>query len=133
MKLFAGLILALCLISSTMYAQQGKPGGGGGWGKATPEERATRLTEMMKENLKLTAAQEPKVAAINLKYAKKNEEIRSIADTAQQRKTFNATNKQRETEMKAVLTADQFKMYQKQMEELKARRGMGGGPKDGKR
>ena len=125
MKLFAGLILALCLMSYSMYAQQGKPGGG--WGKATPEERATRLTEMMKENLKLTAAQEPKVAAINLKYAKKNEELRSIADTAQQRKTFNSTNKQRETEMKAVLTADQFKMYQKQMEEMKAHRGMGGG------
>jgi Spy/CpxP family protein refolding chaperone len=103
-----------------MFAQQGEPKGGGG--NASPEDRAKRLTLMMKDNLSLTAAQEPKVADINLKYAKKNEEIRKIADTTARRKTFQSTNKQKDAELKAILTPEQFKTYLKLAEEMKARR-----------
>ena len=109
------------MLTSSVFAQQGQKGGGPG--AAKPEDRAKRLTEMMKESLKLTPAQEPKIASINLKYAKKNEEIKSIADTSLQRKTFQSTNKQREAELKTVLTPDQFKSYLKQVEEMKSRRG----------
>lgn len=112
--------MALSILStSALFAQKQGPGG---YGKATPEERAKRQTEMMKENLSLTPAQEPKVSAINLKYAKKMEDVRKIADTAVQRKTFQNLNKQKDGELKAVLTADQFKSYLKQVEEMKARR-----------
>lgn len=114
-------VTALFLFSSTtIFAQQQGPGKG--YGKATPEERAKRQTEMMKENLSLTAAQEPKVSAINLKYANKMEDVRKITDTAVMRKTAQNLNKQKEGELKAILTADQFKSYLKQVEEMKARR-----------
>lgn len=112
------------LLSSVMVlqAQHGQKNGGG-WANATPEERAKRLTGMMKDQLSLTEKQEPRIADINLKYAKKNEDARKIADTAARRKAMTAINSQRELEYKAVLTATQFKTYQKLAEELKARRG----------
>jgi hypothetical protein len=126
------LILFVFFITSSgiAFAQHdgtGKGGGtgggtGGGYGNATPEERASRLTSMMKEQLKLTAAQEPKVSAINLKYAKKNQELKAVADTAQRRKTATAIETARDGELKAVFTASQYKDYLKLKEEMKARR-----------
>jgi periplasmic protein CpxP/Spy len=112
------LIILFAISLTTIYAQHP----GSGMGNATPEQRATRLTERMKEDLKLTAAQEPKVAAINLKFAKSMENIKKIADTAAQRKIFDGLNKQKETELKGILTADQLKLYQKMVEEMMARR-----------
>ena len=113
------LLAILTMISTTTFAQGP---GGGGRGGATPEERAKRQTDMMKENLSLTAKQEPKVSAINLKYANKMEDVRKIADTAVQRKTAQNLQTQKEGEFKAILTADQFKAYLKMVEEMKARR-----------
>jgi len=118
---FTGIIVALiAMFSMTAMAQQGQKGGGRGG--ATPEERANRQTEMMKDKLSLTAAQEPKVSAINLKYAKKMEDVRAIADTAARRKTALKLNDQKNGELKVVLTADQYKSYLKQVEEMKAHR-----------
>ncbi|MEI6434493.1 MAG: hypothetical protein WCP32_06585 [Bacteroidota bacterium] len=118
---FAVGFLTVMLISVTsVYAQENPMGKGKG--KASPEDRAKRQTEMMMENLKLTPAQEPKVAAINLKYAKKNEEARKITDTTIQRTTLQSNNKLKETELKGILTPEQLKTYQKQVEEMKARR-----------
>ena len=115
--------LLIAMLSLNLYAQQGKKGSD--FIKATPEERAKRLTEMMKENLKLTTVQEPKVSAINLKYGKKNEEVKKISDTTLQRKTLKENNKLKDAELKGVLTPEQFTAYLKQMEALKARaRGM---------
>jgi hypothetical protein len=109
----------LAIIGFQVNAQQ--PGGGG----RTPEERATMLTEMMKEQLSLTSAQEPKVKAINLKYANKMQDVRKMTDTAAQRKLTESLNKQKDGELKTVFTADQFKNYQKLMAEFKARRQQG--------
>jgi periplasmic protein CpxP/Spy len=114
------LFVMINLMSLSLAAQQGK--NGGGYGGATPEERAKRQTDMMKESLSLTAVQEPKISAINLKYAKKMEDVRKVADTAARRKSVQNLNKQKEGELKAILTADQFKSYLKQVEEMKARR-----------
>jgi len=72
--------------------------------------------------LNLTAAQEPKVADINLKYAKKMEDVRKISDTAVQHKTSKNIQSQKEKEMKGILTDTQFKEYQKMMEEMRNRR-----------
>ncbi len=118
---FAIGLIALILISVTSIYAQGN-GPAMGRGNASPEDRAKHLTEMMKETLSLTAAQEPKVSAINLKYAKKMEDVRKVADTAVQHKSMQNLNKQKDGELKAVLTADQFKSYLKQVEEMKARR-----------
>jgi len=123
-------LILLVLSGTTLFAQHGDGsgqgngmGGGNGMGRnATPEQRAKRQTEMMKDNLDLTAAQEPKVQAINLKYANKMQDVRKMTDTAAQRKSAMALNKQKETELKAILTANQFKEYQKMMAEFMARR-----------
>ena len=114
------LIALMSIFATSMYAQGNQPGMGRG--NATPEERAKRQTDRMKDDLKLTATQEPKVLAINLKYANKMEDVRKIADTAAQRKAVMNINKQKEAELKGVLTAEQLKGYQKEVEEMMARR-----------
>jgi hypothetical protein len=120
LRLASGVITLLLISVTSVYSQGNNPGQGKG--NASPEDRAKRQTEMMKENLSLTAVQEPKVSSINLKYAKKMEDVRKITDTAVQRKTFQNLNKQKEGELKVVLTPDQFRSYLKQVEEMKARR-----------
>ena len=120
LRLAFALITLMLITAASMKAQDGRPGMG--HGNATPEDRAKRQTAMMKEGLSLTAAQEPKVSAINLKYAKKMEEVRKVADTSEQRKSAEKINKQKEGELKNVLTADQFKLYLTQLEEMRARR-----------
>jgi hypothetical protein len=118
--LTTGLLMLLIISMTSIHAQNNPQRGGRG--SASPEDRAKRQTEMMKESLSLTAAQEPKVSAINLKYAKKMEEVRKVADTVAQRKSAQKLNQQKEGELKTVLTAAQFKSYLKQVEEMKARR-----------
>jgi len=120
LRIAFALITMILITATSLKAQDGRPGMG--HGNATPEDRAKRQTEMMKEGLSLTTVQEPKVSAINLKYAKKMEEVRKVADTAEQRKSAEKINKQKEGELKNVLTADQFKLYIKQLEEMRARR-----------
>jgi len=115
------LLLFIFVLTSagTTFAQQG---GGGGFFNATPEDRAKRLTEAMKEKLQLTTVQEPKVAAINLKYAKKMDTARNIADAAQRTKSITTLDSEKDAELKAIFTADQYKIYLKLKEEMKARR-----------
>jgi protein CpxP len=120
LRFAVGLITLMLISITTVYAQGNHSEMGGG--KPSPEDRAKRQTEMMKENLSITDAQEPRISAINLKYAKKMEDVRKVADTAAQRKAAENLNKQKEGELKAVLTADQFKSYLKMVEEMKARR-----------
>jgi len=119
LKTLAILVMFLLAGTSAFTQQQGQ---GQGWGNATPEERAKRQTDMMKTQLNLTAAQEPKVADINLKYAKKMEDVRKISDTAVQHKTSKSIQSQKEKEMKGILTDTQFKEYLKMMEEMRNRR-----------
>ena len=91
-----------------------------------PEDRAKRQTEMMKEALNLTAAQEPKISALNLKYAKKMEEVKTASkDTAVIRKNAAALNTQKNVELKKILTPDQFTQYEKIIADLKARKRAG--------
>jgi Spy/CpxP family protein refolding chaperone len=90
------------------------------------EDRAKHQTETMKTELKLTPAQETKVYAINLKYAEKMGDVRNIADTAARRKSFETLNKQKDSELKPILTADQFKSYQKMVADMRAKRQQGG-------
>jgi hypothetical protein len=123
------LIGFFALLSFGAFAQHGTGTGGGtgggfggGFGNKSPEERAKMITQKMKEQLKLTADQEKKTYAINLKYAKKNEEVRKLTDEAAMRKTIQTNNKDRDNELKGVFTADQFKSYQKMLEERKAQR-----------
>jgi len=102
----AFLLMTLLALFSNAYSQQKTT--------ATPEEKANKWTEWMKNNLQLTDDQVPKVEAINLKYATKMRELKN--DTTQTKKEKQDVGKQDESamdaEFKAVLTDAQYTSYQ---------------------
>ncbi|GAB3921025.1 hypothetical protein [Larkinella terrae] len=107
------LFLIVLLAASASFAQRAPLG--------TPEERAAKLTARMKEKLNLTADQETPVAEINLKYARQNQSLMETGGrnlrTARQ---VQSSMKEKDKELKKVLTADQYKQYQTVKEEMKA-------------
>lgn len=116
-----GLVLLLLISAPVLMASPQDPA------KRTPEERAKRLTGVMKDELKLNPTQETRVYDVNLTFAKKNEALRTVQDTAQRRKSAEANEKARDVSFRSILTADQYKSYLKLKEEMKARRKQGGG------
>jgi hypothetical protein len=81
-------------------------------GDTTPKERAEAQTLLMKEKLRLDDAKVEKVRAINLKYAEKMEPVLKGSDgplmKGREARNFQA---QKEGELQAVLSADEFKKY----------------------
>ena len=89
--------------------------------KATSEQRAKKMTDKMKEALSLTDAQYQPIYEINLKYAKKNEQLKNSDDSKMTKfRNFRATQEAKAKEMKAVLTSDQYREYEKLADEMKA-------------
>jgi hypothetical protein len=87
---------------------------------STPEERANKITDWMKKNLQLNNNQVSQVQAINLKYAQQNEQLKGSKDTKEQKmKTMKETEKNRDAELKGILTADQYKKWQAKKQETK--------------
>lgn len=86
-----------------------------------PEERANLVTSKMKEKLALTAEQEPKVHAINLTAAKAVDAV--IADAGASRYTkyqgLRSAQKQRDKDLKAIFTKEQWAGYEKLKDDLK--------------
>jgi hypothetical protein len=80
----------------------------------------------MKKDFELTDVQYDSVQKINLRYAKKNEEVfrNNQGDAAKNRETFQKNLESQNKELKAVLTEAQYKKYE---EQLKARRERGNG------
>lgn len=117
------LILAVLIGFSAFVTLSAQSQGRGGFGNMSPDERAKMITERMKEQLKLNADQEKKVSEINLKYAKKNQEARKAGNEAEVKKAMDVNNTARDGEFKKILTAEQFKTYQKMVAEMKARQG----------
>jgi len=80
---------------------------------STPQERATKLTDWMKTNLKLNDNQVAQVQAINLKYAQQNEGMKDETKSKEDKmKTMKETEQARDAELKGVLTADQYKDWE---------------------
>ena len=108
------LALALALLALPAMAQQGR------WASSTPEQRAQKQTEMMKEKLALTADQLPKVEAINLDAAKKGQAIFTGSQPrAEKLKAARDIQQAKEAALKDVLTPDQFTQYQSARDEYK--------------
>ena len=86
----------------------------------SPEQRAAKITEWMKTNLKLSEDQVTKVGEINNRYAMKVDDIRkSTPDKKQKKSSIKALDKDKDGELKAVLSDDQFKSYLAKKEEMK--------------
>ncbi|HEY4787086.1 MAG TPA: hypothetical protein VIH57_13605 [Bacteroidales bacterium] len=98
----------------------------------SPEERAKRETSMVKEQVALTDSQSVKYEAIALKYANMMSEFRNIPrDSVQLRQKKRAElNEKKSTEVKTILTPEQYAKYEKWMEQFRGR--MGGGNRGGR-
>jgi protein CpxP len=141
MKRFGVLLLVILFAVGFSFAQErgegerpsktvgkGGPGGPGGRPQMNPEEMLKRQTQRLVEELKLTKDQEAKVLAINKKYMDKNsggwEKMRDASDEerTKMREAMRKVNEDRSKEIKAILTADQIKLYdemQKKREEAR--------------
>jgi predicted HTH transcriptional regulator len=105
--------------------------------KMSLEDRAKMQTQMMQQTLSLTPEQMPKIEAINLKYAKKIEDFRQEGQgqqSADRMGELAKMDKDRNTELQQVLTAEQYKKHieneEKRRAQLRERmqRGRPGGP-----
>lgn len=129
-KAFALSVLVFASFS-TLQAQRG-PGR-----DATPETRATKQTERMKQDLGLTDEQAEKIKEINLKYAQKAEESRKAQATEREKKRAerDAVQAEHQKEIESVLTKEQREKWTQIRKERKE--GRNGAPrgkfKNGKR
>jgi len=115
------LVLALGA-ASTVAQAQGGGGGGGGRGGMSMEERKTRMFE----GITLTVDQKTKVDTIMAESAKKQQELRSSMGPDGDRQAMMGKMREIQTEqskaIKAVLTADQQPVFDKNMEGMMPRR-----------
>ena len=91
-------------------------------GDRSPEERAQLQTEMMTEALSLGEDQASRVADINAKYSEKMANIQ--AQEGSRRSKFQAARglmEEKDAELEAVLTADQYATYQKKKAEMRVK------------
>ena len=119
--LFSFLLVPLLTLVLSVSAQDKQP--------MNPQEKAQKLTDWMKTNLKLTDDQVAKVQPINLKYAL------AMADTKQHtgsnaKMAMKADEEAKDAELKAVLTPEQYSAWQtkkadmkKEMKEMKEKKG----------
>ncbi|MDH7463093.1 hypothetical protein QEG73_17485 [Chitinophagaceae bacterium 26-R-25] len=86
----------------------------------TASERATKTTNWMKSNLKLTDDQVSKVQDINLKYANKMDELKNSTDTKKQKMaTMKSDESAKDAELKTVLNDSQYQSWLQKKEEMK--------------
>ena len=88
--------------------------------KMSADEHAKMTTNEMKNKLDLDHNQYQKVHEINLKYAKKQNELAaSSANKKSEAKTMKSLHEEKEKELKGVLTSDQYKKYEGMEKEMK--------------
>jgi len=95
---------------------------GQGRNRKSPEEMAKQQTEWMKKELKLSAGQEQKMYNINLETAKKMrqtwEKHKGNREAIQEE--MKVTRRQKDKEMKEVLTKEQYELYKKKLDERRS-------------
>ena len=87
----------------------------------TPEERAQVQTELIQEQLELDDTQSASLNEINLKYAKKMEGvIKGDKSKWTKFRTAKRYDKEKDQELQALFSKDQFKAYLRYKDQLKA-------------
>lgn len=88
--------------------------------ETTPEERAQMQTDYMKESLTLSDEQVPKIHEINLKYSLKMQNAYNSGGGKLQRlKKMKGVSTEKDKEMKSVLNAEQYSVYETNKEQMK--------------
>jgi Spy/CpxP family protein refolding chaperone len=86
----------------------------------TPKERAAAQTMMMAKKLDLTAAQKPKIEAINQKYAERMEPVLKGSEGPMVKmRSARDIESQKEAELKEVLTPEQFSKFLADKEQMR--------------
>lgn len=102
----------------------------GGQGRSfSADDMAKMQTEQMREFVKMNKDTEKKVHDLNLKYAKKAQEMRGGAnmmnmsdrDREKMREQMQAQQEEKDKEMKKLLSADQYKSYENYRKEASQR------------
>lgn len=107
--------MAICLATSTsLFAQ-----------KRSAEDRAKKEAERITKELKLDATQAKKVEKLTISYAKKMKSLRQNGDRAKMREAFTQMRKEKDAEMKKILTKEQFKKYVEWLKKRQDKRGKG--------
>ncbi len=88
---------------------------------ATPEQRARRLSEILKNHISLTPVQEPKVYVVSLNYYKNLEANMKVQDANARSKTAKDLNKRLNDDFKVILTPEQYTSLQKQLKDFNKR------------
>lgn len=87
----------------------------------SPEARAKTVTDKMKTELTLSDDQYKQVYDINLKYGQKNREaLQGEGSKLEKAKLLKSENQEKNKELKAVLTQEQFEKYKEMQKERKA-------------
>jgi|SRR6218665_53370 len=87
----------------------------------SPEARAKTLTDKMKTELSLSDDQTSKVYDINLKYAQKNQQsLQGEGSKMEKAKAVKGDNKDKNKELKGILSEEQFEKYKDLQQEKKA-------------
>ncbi|HOY94297.1 MAG TPA: hypothetical protein PK509_01075 [Catalimonadaceae bacterium] len=87
----------------------------------TPEQRAERFTKKMTKELALDAAQQERIKILNLDRFKKLEDARSAAAVSKKEVAAKVkqVNEEYFSNVKGVLTPEQFTKFQEMKEEMK--------------
>jgi len=114
--LSAGFLLLACMIVTPATAQDKADM----LKNSTPEQRAKMQTSMMKTKLQLDTVQVVKVQAINLAAAQKMEPLlKGDGGKLAKFRQMKEIDKTKDTELKNVLTSDQYKHYEADKDEMK--------------
>ena len=112
------LMTVLATMTAGTYAQDKD--------QRTPEQRAHARAERMAKELGLSAEQQAKVEAIDLKYAEQARAMRAENEARRQAMRKEGKGKAirdgREAELKAGVTPEQYAKWQAKREEMKAQR-----------
>src|SRR3989338_4635570 len=111
-KMFKETLLIVVLLSGTLAHGQHKIPEA--VRSSTPEQRASALTEVMKQELTLSDDQVPRIHEVNLKYAELAEAEKD--KNTSKREKFSRVKEldmQKEADLKPVLTDDQLEEYSK--------------------
>lgn len=119
-KSFVVLILFTLLTQGAdLYAQN--PANMALLESTTPKERADIQTALLRDKLTLTENQQDQLAKVNLKYAEQMEAvIKGGASKWKMYRTAKRFDKEKDGELKALLTTAQFSTYLDYKEQLRA-------------
>lgn len=115
------LLLSMIAVLTFAFAGQTRVQAQQQRGSMDPVEMSKKQTERMKETLHLSEEQLGKVSKINLDFANKRQELRKSAsgDRTAMREQMETIRDERNAALQEVLTAEQYKKFLAQEEEMR--------------